>query len=94
MLSTCKEFLSNRWQRVVVDYATSGWIPIVSGVPQGSVVGSLLFILHTSQIFELLDNSLYAYAYDSTLLAVVRKIAGRLAVAASINRDLARIQEW
>ena len=33
-------------------------------------------------------------ADDSTLLAVVRKPADRPAVAASVNRDLARIQEW
>ena len=36
----------------------------------------------------------YAYAEDSTLLAVVRKEAERPAVAASLNRNLARIQEW
>ena len=34
VLSICREFLSNRRQRVVVDGATSEWVPIVSGVPQ------------------------------------------------------------
>ena len=34
------------------------------------------------------------FANDSTLLAVVRKLAERPAVAASLNRDVARIQEW
>ena len=88
-----REFLSNRSQRVV-DGATSEWIPIVSGVAQGSVLGPLLYILYTSEMFELVDNRLYAYADDSTLLAVVRKPADRPAVAASLNRDLARIHEW
>ena len=37
---------------------------------------------------------MHAYADDSTLLAVVRKPADRPAVVASLNRDLARIQEW
>ena len=37
VLSIRREFLSNRRQRVVVDGATSEWIPIVSGMPQGSV---------------------------------------------------------
>ena len=37
--------LSNRKQRVVVDGATSEWIPIVTGMPQGSVLGPLPFIL-------------------------------------------------
>ena len=41
-----------------------------------------------------MENRLYDYADDSTLLAVVRKPADRPAVAASLNRDLARIQEW
>ena len=40
------------------------------------------------------ENRLFANADDSTLLAVVRKTADRLAVVASINRDLARIQDW
>ena len=48
----------------------------------------------TSEMSELVENRLYTYADDSTLLAVVRKPADRPAVAASHNRDLARIQEW
>ena len=85
VLSICREFLSIRRQRVVVDGTTSEWIPIVSGVPQESVLDPLLFILYTSEVFELVENRLYAYADDSTLLAVVRKPADRLAVAASIT---------
>ena len=68
VLSICKEFISNRRQRVVVDSATSEWIPIVSGMPQGSVLGPLLFILFTSEMFDLVEDRLYAYADDSTLL--------------------------
>ena len=42
VLSICREFLYNRRQRVVVDGVTGEWIPIVSGVLQGSVLGPLL----------------------------------------------------
>ena len=94
MLSICTEFLSDSRQRVVVDGAASEWIPIILGVPQGSVLGPLLFILYTSEMFELVENRLFAYADDSTLLAVVRKPADRPAVRASLNRDLARVQEF
>ena len=45
-------------------------------------------------MFELVENRLFAYADDSTLLAVVHNPADRPAAAASLNRDLARIQEW
>ena len=65
------------------------------GVPQGSVLGPLLFIdFYTSEMFELVEKRLYAHADDSKLVAVVRKPADRPAVAASLNRNLARIQEW
>ena len=61
VLSICMEFLPNHRQRVVVDGDTSECIPIVSGVPQGSVLCPLLFILYTSEMFELVENRLYAY---------------------------------
>ena len=77
-------FNSNRLQRVVVDGATSEWIPIVSGLPYRGVLCRLLFIHYTSKMFELVKNRLYAYADDSTLVAVVSKPADRPAVAASI----------
>ena len=92
MCCTFVEFLSNRSQRVVVDGAKSEWIPIVSGVRQGKVLGPILFILYTSEMFQLVENRLYAYAHDSILLAV-RKPADRPAVVASLNKHLAKIQE-
>ena len=94
MLSICTEFISDRRQRVVVDGAASEWVSIIPGVQQGSVFGPLQFILFTSEMFKLVERRLFAYADDSTLLAVLRRPADRPAVAASLNRELARIQEW
>ena len=48
-------------------------------------MGPLLFIIYTSEMFELVANRLYANTDDSTLLAVVRKPADRPAVATSLN---------
>ena len=73
---------------------TSELIPVASGVQQGSALGNFRFILYTSEMFELVENRLYAYADVFTLLEFVRKPADRPAVAASHNRDLARIQKW
>ena len=58
----------------MVDNAASEWIPIISGGPQGTVLGPLMFIPYTSEMFELVENRLFAYADDSTQLAVVRKL--------------------
>ena len=53
VLSICTEFLSVCRHRVVGDGPTSEWIPIVSCVPLESVLDPLLFILYTSEMFEL-----------------------------------------
>ena len=76
----------------MVDSATSEWIPIVSSMPQGSLLGPLLFILYASEMFVLMENRLYAYTDDSTLLGVCKK-ADRPTVATALNRTgMARIQ--
>ena len=68
-----------------MDGASSEWIPIVSSVPQGSVLCPLLFILYTSEMFDLVENRLFACADDSTLLAVIRRLSDRPTVAASVT---------
>ena len=50
-------------------------------------------IIYSSKMFKLVENRLFAYVDDSTLLAVIRKPADRPAVAASLSRDLGRMQE-
>ena len=72
VLSICTELLSDRMQRVLVDGAASEWIPIISRF-RVSVLGPLLFILYASEMFELVENRLYASADDSTLLAVASR---------------------
>ena len=64
-------------------------------MPQGSVLGQLLFLLYTSELFSILENKLIGYADDSTLMAVVPSPGVRVAaVAESLNRDLGRVSEW
>ena len=70
-LSVLTQFLSNRSQYVLVDRCHSKLVNVVSGVPQGSVLGPLLFLLYTSELFSILENKLIGYADDSTLMAVV-----------------------
>ena len=88
------EFLSNRTQRVVVDGQLGNLRPVISGVPQGSVLGPLLFILYTHDMWYGLENLLVSYADDATLLAAVPSPALRSDICCSLNRDLARISSW
>ena len=93
-LNILTEFLTDRKQRVVVDGHHGEWRNVVSGVPQGSVLGPLLFILFTQDMWVGLENQLVAYADDATLLAVIPSPDERQLVSDSLNRDLTKISEW
>ena len=90
-MSILTQFLSDRQQHVMVDGCRSKLVNVVSGVPQGSVSGPLLFLLYTSELFSILENKLIGYADDSTSIAVVPSPGQRVAVAESLSRDLVRL---
>ena len=94
VLSILTQFLSNRSQHVTVD----GWyiklVDVVSGVPQGSVLGPLLFLLYSLELFSILENKLIGYADDSILMSVVPSPCIRVTVAESLIHDLGRVSEW
>ena len=69
-------------------------VNVVSGVPKCSVLGPLLFLLCTSELFSILENKLIGYADGSTLMDVVPSPGVRVAVAQSLIRDLGRVSEW
>ena len=69
-------------------------VNVVSGVPQGSGLGTLLFLLYTSELFSILENKLIGYASDSTFMAVVPSPGVRVAGAESLIHNLGRVSEW
>ena len=64
VLSLLTQFLSNRPQHLLVDHCQSNLVNEVSGVLQGSVLGLLLFLLFTSDLFSIMRNKLVGYAND------------------------------
>ena len=91
--SILTQFLSNRSQHVRMDGCRSRLVNVVSGVPLGSVLGPLLFLLYTSELFSILENKLIGYDNDFTLMAVVPSPGVRVAVGESLIRDLGRVSE-
>jgi len=92
--SVIQQFLTDRRQCVSVDGGKSGFVDVVSGVPQGSVLGPLLFILYTADLFSVVNNLLVGYADDATLVSVAQRPADREAVSRSLQSDLDSINSW
>ena len=63
-------------------------------MPQGSLLGPLLFLLYTYELFSILENKLVGYADGFTLIAVVPSPGVSVTVAESPSSDLVKVSEW
>jgi ribonucleases P/MRP protein subunit RPP40 len=84
------EWLKGRTQRVVLNGEASEWVDVESGVPQGSVLGPVLFIVYINDMDERILNSLWKFADDT-------KMVGRVRTKEELERfreDLSRLSEW
>lgn len=88
VLSFFRSYLFDRYQKVEIDNQSSSLGIISSGVPQGSVLGPLLFLLYTADIFNIVKSvSVQLYA-DDTQLMYTFKAAEHENVTLKINHDL------
>ena len=91
MMKVLESYLSNRRQRVVIDGIYSQEVPINAGVPQGSRLGPLLFIIYINDILNDLECDGLLFADDTCLTAVDQDPS---LTTSKINRDLQKIADW
>ena len=88
-MNTIIDFLSFRKQRVVLNRQVSQWASIEAGVPQGSVLGPLLFLIYINDLSDNLSTNAKLFAGDTSLFSVVRDINTS---AIHLNNDLRKKQ--
>ena len=91
LLLLFENYLYNRKQRVILNGVTSSWKPVQSGVPQGSVLGPLLFLIFINDLPENIVCQPKLFADDVSLNAVM---FDHDEATGNLNADLKLIYEW
>jgi len=91
LLNWFQDYLSGRSQRVVLSGTYSEVLPICSGVPQGSILGPLLFLVYINDIVEDINSTIRLFADDTSLYIIVDEPH---ASANILNSDLCKVSKW
>jgi len=73
-LKLINSYMSDRWQRTKINKSFSSWSALLKGVPQGSVLGPILFNIYLNDIFYFLNCNICKFADDTTRLMFAIKI--------------------
>ena len=74
IINWIEQWLNDRRQRVVVDGEVSSWKPVLSGVPQGSVLGPILFLVYINDLEEGVTGNILKFADDTNYSEKLRKL--------------------
>ena len=83
-------FLCFRQQRVVVNGVKSDWAPVLSGVPQGTVLGPLLFSLYINDISSDIESEIRLFADDCVCYREIKDEKDTM----KLQRDIDRLGSW
>ena len=85
-----EDFLNQRTQRVVCNGRFSDWASVKSGVPQGSVIGPILFLIYINDLPEEVKSTVRLFADDTIMYMTMTSTND----AASLQRDLDNLASW
>ena len=85
-----EQWLTDRRQRVVVDGEVSNWKSVLSGVPQGSVLGPILFLIYINDLDDSITSNVLKFADDTKLFRKVNTDGDKQ----HLQNDLDRLVKW
>jgi len=90
VLNWIKGWLGNRRQKVCIDGESSDWAKVTSGVPQGSVLGPVLFLVYINDIDSNLISTIGKFADDTKMCKSVSSVEG----VQKLRDDLVKLGNW
>ena len=94
LLTWLKNFLNQRQQRVVINGNTSKWSEVLSGIPQGSILGPVLFILYINDLPGVVGSVCKLFADDCKLYKNIKSEADQRELQEDINRLCKWSKDW
>ena len=91
-LAWFSNYLTERKQRVVMNGVPSQWTEISTGIPQGSILGPLLFVIFVNDLPSVVEECTVNLYADDTALYSVHSDPGEL--SRRVQEDLQRVAEW
>ena len=90
ILNWIHSFITNRKQKVVVNGQASEWAPVISGIPQGSVLGPVLFIIFINDLPDNISSNLLIFADDTKIYRQIKHDNDQNI----LQEDIYKLQEW
>ena len=85
-----RNFLTNRKQRVLIRGSYSDWSPVISGVPQGSILGPVMFLIYMNDIPDIITSTAKLFADDTKIYRQINNVEDSIA----LQLDLTTLDLW
>ena len=85
-----EQWLTDRRQRIVVDGEASSWKSVLSGVPQGSVLGTMLFLVYIDDLEEGITGNILKFADETKLFRKTKEIGDKK----KLQYDIDKLARW
>ena len=90
VINWIEKWLTHRRQRVIVDGEISNWKSVLSGVPQGSVLGTILFLIYINDFEDDISSKVLKFADDTKVFRKVTNDTDKQ----SLQDDLDKLVKW
>ena len=94
IINLIEQWLTDRRQRVIVDGEVSSWKSVLSGVPQGSVLGPILFLVYIDDLEEGVTGNILKFADDTKLFRKTKEIGDKKKLQDDIDTLVRWSEKW